>query len=96
MSLVAPLDAADHATWLRLLLSKNIETLQLCKVRDLEFQQSFFDRILNVAHIKVITHDVTTPELMLWGLPESRELFERLKNAIDLARQSRNVVGVVE
>jgi membrane protein YdbS with pleckstrin-like domain len=77
-------------------LSKRIETLQLWKVRDLEFNQSFLDRMLNVATIKIITHDVTNPTLLLWGVPESREIFDRLKDAIELSRQARNVVGLVE
>lgn len=77
------------------LFSKNIETVQLWKVRDLEYRQSLLDRVLNVAHIRVIAHDVTTPELDLWGLPESREIYDRLKNSIELSRQAR-VIGVVE
>ncbi len=78
------------------IFSKTIETMQLWKVRDVEFHQSLLDRILNVAHIKVFTHDVTTPTLLMWGVPESREIFDRLKNSIELARQARNVIGVVE
>lgn len=78
------------------LLSKNIETLQLWKVRDIEFHQTLTDRLLGVARIRVFTQDVTTPQILLWGLPGSRQVFERLKDAIEIARQSRNVIGVVE
>ena len=77
-------------------LSKRIETLQLWKVRDIEFLQSFADRLLNVARIRVVAHDATTPDLVLKGIPASRTTFEKLKEAVDLARQSRNVVGIVE
>jgi membrane protein YdbS with pleckstrin-like domain len=77
-------------------LSKRIETLQLWKVRDIEFLQSFADRLLNVARIRVVAHDATTPELLLNGIPASRATFEKLKDAVDLARQSRNVVGITE
>jgi len=77
-------------------LSKKIETLQLWKVRDIEFTQTFLDRLLNVATINIVTHDVTNPTLSLWGVPESREIFDRLKDAIELSRQARNVVGIVE
>jgi membrane protein YdbS with pleckstrin-like domain len=78
------------------LLSKTIETLQLWKVRDIEFRQTVTDRLLGVARILVVTHDVTTPQLLLWGLPGSRDVFERLKDSIEIARQSRNVIGVVD
>ena len=78
------------------LLSKNVETLQLWKVRDIEFHQTLTDRLTGVARVKVFTHDVTTPQLLLWGLPGSRTIFERLKDACEIARQSRNVIGVVD
>jgi membrane protein YdbS with pleckstrin-like domain len=75
--------------------SKRIETVQLWRVQDIDFQQSFFDRVFNIANIHITTTDRSTPELDLRGLPASREVFERLKDAADLARQQR-VVGLVE
>lgn len=78
------------------LLSKNIETLQLWKVRDIELRQSLTDRVLGVARIRIFTTDVTTPQFELWGLPASRTVFEKLKESIEIARQTRNVIGVVE
>ena len=78
------------------LLSKNIETLQLWKVRDIEFRQTLTDRLMGVARIRIFTTDVTTPQFLLWGLPGSRKVFERLKESIEISRQTRNVIGVVE
>ncbi len=76
-------------------LSKKIETLQLWRVRDLDFRQSLLERLLGIARIHVFTSDATDPNLILRGLPASREIFDRLKDAAELARQTR-VVGVVE
>jgi hypothetical protein len=53
------------------------------------------ERLLGIATIHVLTTDHADAELMIRGLPASREIFERLKDACDLARQQR-VVGVVE
>jgi membrane protein YdbS with pleckstrin-like domain len=78
------------------LLSKSIETLQLWKVRDIEFHQTLTDRMLGVSRIRVFSHDVTSPQFLLWGLPGSRDIFHRLKDAMELARQGRNVIGVVD
>jgi membrane protein YdbS with pleckstrin-like domain len=75
--------------------SKRVETLQLWRVQDIEFRQSFFHRLLGIATIHLITKDLMTPELSLRGLPASREIFDRLKDACDLSRQQR-VIGVVE
>jgi membrane protein YdbS with pleckstrin-like domain len=77
------------------IFSKRVETLQLWRVHDLEFRQSFLHRLLGIATIHVITNDATDPDLSIRGLPASREIFDRLKDACDLSRQQR-VVGVVE
>jgi membrane protein YdbS with pleckstrin-like domain len=77
------------------IISKRIETLQLWRIRDLDFRQSFTDRILGIAAIRVFTADRSDPELVLKGLPASRNVFDRLKDAAELARQQR-VVGIVE
>ncbi|APR82308.1 Hypothetical protein A7982_07657 [Minicystis rosea] len=75
--------------------SKRVETLQLWRVQDIDYQQTFLERLLGIATIHVMTKDVTDPMITLRGLPASREIFDRLKDACELARQHR-VVGVVE
>lgn len=75
--------------------SKRVETLQLWRVQDIDFQQSLFERMLGIARICVFTKDRTDAELVLQGLPASREIFDRLKEAAELARQHR-VLGLVE
>jgi membrane protein YdbS with pleckstrin-like domain len=77
------------------IFSKQIDTVQLWRVQDIDFCQSFIDRIFGIATIHMTTTDRSTPELNMRGLPASREVFEKLKDAADLARQQR-VLGVVE
>ena len=77
------------------ILSKRVETLQLWRVQDLDFRQSLLERMLGVATIHIMTRDVTDPQVTLRGLPASRAIFDRLKDACELARQQR-VVGLVE
>jgi len=77
------------------IFSKQIQTLQLWRVRDLDYRQSFTERLLGIARIHIFTRDVTDPDLVLRGLPGSRDIFDKLKDAAELARQQR-VVGLVE
>ncbi len=77
-------------------LSRRINTMQLWRVRDVVFEQSLTQRILGVASIRLLAHDDTSPNVELGGLTQGRAVFEEVKLAIDLARQSRNVVGLVE
>ena len=76
-------------------LSKRIDVLQLWRVQDVVYRQNLIDRILGIAHIQIVAHDATNPSLEIVGLPASRQLFEQLRDAIEIQRQARNVVGVV-
>lgn len=78
------------------LFGRSIETIQLWRVRDIDFEQTFGERILGIARIRVVSHDQMQPTLVLRGLPGSRQLFTDLRDAIAIARQARNVVGVVD
>jgi membrane protein YdbS with pleckstrin-like domain len=77
------------------ILSKKIDVLELWRCRDVRYKQTLVDRILGIAHIEVFTADVTTPHIEITGLPSSRQLFEQLRDSIELQRQHKNVYGVV-
>src|SRR5262245_41469732 len=76
--------------------SKKIDVMELWRIRDVRYKQSFLDRILGIAHIEVYTKDVTTPHFEIVGLPASRELFEKLRDSIEIQRQSHRVMGIIE
>jgi membrane protein YdbS with pleckstrin-like domain len=78
------------------ILSKKIDVLELWRCRDVRYKQSLLDRILGVAHIEIHTADVTTPLLEIIGVPASRQLFEKIRDSIEIQRQARNVYGVVQ
>jgi uncharacterized membrane protein YdbT with pleckstrin-like domain len=77
------------------LLSKRIDVLQLWRCRDVRYKQNLIDRILGVAHIEVFAQDATTPHLEIVGMPASRQLFEQLRDSIEIQRQAKNVYGVI-
>lgn len=76
------------------ILSKNIDTLELWHVEDIKFHQSILDRILNVGNITVLSHDDTTPELVLRGVPNARALFDNLKQRIIAVKRQRGVLKI--
>ncbi|MEZ4402328.1 MAG: PH domain-containing protein [Kofleriaceae bacterium] len=77
------------------MLSKKIDILELWRCRDVRYKQTLLDRILGIAHIEIFTADVTSPHIEITGLPASRQLFEQIRDSIELQRQARNVYGVV-
>ena len=74
------------------ILGKRIDTLELWHVEDIRFEQSFLDRILGVGNLMVVSHDDTTPKLMMHGLPDPRRLFETLKQRVIAVKRQRGVV----
>jgi membrane protein YdbS with pleckstrin-like domain len=76
-------------------LSKRIDVLQLWRIRDVVYKQNLIDRILGIAHVEVVAQDKTNPDLEIVGMPASRQLFEQLRDSIEIQRQAKNVVGVI-
>jgi membrane protein YdbS with pleckstrin-like domain len=76
-------------------LSRRIDVLHLWRCRDVRYKQRLSDRILGIAHVEVFAQDATTPHLEIIGMPASRDLFEQLRDSIEIQRQARNVYGVV-
>jgi membrane protein YdbS with pleckstrin-like domain len=77
------------------LLSKRIDVVQLWRVKDVSYKQSLVDRMLSIAHIQIVTSDATNPNFEIVGMPASRNLFEQLRDSIEIQRQAKNVYGVV-
>jgi len=74
------------------LFSKDIDTLELWHVEDLKFHQSLLDRMLDIGQITVLSHDETTPELVLQAIPQPRPLFDTLKQRIITVKRQRGVI----
>jgi membrane protein YdbS with pleckstrin-like domain len=76
------------------IFGKRIDTMELWHVDDINFQQTFLDRILGVGTIHVLSDDQTTPDLNMYGLPNPRPLFEALKQRVVNIKRSRGVIKV--
>jgi membrane protein YdbS with pleckstrin-like domain len=77
------------------ILSRQIDVLQLWRCRDVRYRQTLSDRLLGIAHIEVFAQDATTPHFEIVGMPASRQLFEQLRDSIEIQRHAKNVYGVV-
>lgn len=77
-------------------LDRKIDTVQLWRIRDVEFRQTFSQRMFGLGTIRLVTHDASTPEVLLFGVADARTVFEELKRAVEVATQQRNVVGLME
>jgi uncharacterized membrane protein YdbT with pleckstrin-like domain len=76
------------------LLSKRIDTLELWRVRDVEFRQSLLDRMFGVARFLITAHDEGVPVIEIRGVPGDRATYDRLMLAVMEARKQRGVMNL--
>ncbi len=75
-------------------LSTTIDTLELWHVEDIKFHQTLFAKILGVGTIEIFSHDDTTPNLFMKGIPDARQLFSTLEQRIISVKRQRGVLKV--
>lgn len=78
------------------IVTRRVDTLELWRVHDIAFSQNLTDRLLFRSRITIWSQDKTAPELHLVGLPAGRDLYTKLRDAIDRQRRSRGVLGIIE
>lgn len=75
-------------------LSTTIDTMELWHVEDLKFHQTLWEKIMGLGTIDIMSHDDTTPSLLLRGIPHARQLFTTLQQRIIAVKRSRGVLKV--
>ena len=76
------------------LLMKKIDNLELWRVRDLRFRQGLLQRMLGLGDIELDTTDESDHILFLGGLPDARNIYERLRDAVDTSRKAKGVLAI--
>lgn len=69
------------------LFSKDIQEIELFRVKDTMAHQSFFLRLFGLGTITVLSGDENHPRLVLSGVPRAIELRERLREEVMTLRQ---------
>jgi hypothetical protein len=75
------------------ILSRKLDSLELFRVNDTAFKQSFFERLLGIGTIDLMTSESTSePELTLFQIPRAREVYKYLQTQIPIAARQRGAV----
>jgi membrane protein YdbS with pleckstrin-like domain len=69
-------------------LTTKLDTLELWRVLDVRYERSILDQMFDNAKIFLVGTDQTDPVLVLYGMPNHRQLFERIRDAVQFARHS--------
>ncbi len=64
------------------------------RIKDVQFNQGFFDQIFKTGTISVVSIDKLSPMLIIRGLPNAKEIYEKLKVAAFKQRAERKVTGM--
>jgi membrane protein YdbS with pleckstrin-like domain len=73
------------------LLNKNIQEIELFRVKDTMVYQRFFQRLFGLGTITIVSGDRQNPRLVLYGIPHAVELRERLRSEVMILRQRYGV-----
>jgi len=74
--------------------SKDIETMELYRVRDYELFQPLLMRLFGKGTIKIISADVSTPDFYIKAIPNTKGLLDKIRTAVEARRDTKRVRGV--
>ena len=67
--------------------SKDIETLEIYQVDDIQLEKPLNQRIIGTGNMLLLTRDISAPKILLERLPiDVRELYEQMRPCIQQAR----------
>jgi uncharacterized membrane protein YdbT with pleckstrin-like domain len=72
-------------------LSKTTEDLELYRVRDTKFQQSFWERMLGLGEIELYTTDETTTVVSLPFIKDAEAVREKMRGLVEARRDAKRV-----
>ena len=69
-------------------LSKRYESIDLFRIKDVVLEQGLVDRMRGVGMVTVYSTDQVEPVLAIGPIPEAKELFQKLRDAVGAARRA--------
>ncbi len=73
------------------LFGKTHHNIELVRIQDIDYSQSFGDRLLNLGDIKIRSHDPNSPSFSLTNIKEPKEVFDILRQAVRDARKEQKM-----
>ena len=72
------------------LLGKAYEYVELIRVQDVDYSQSFGERLFKIGDITIRSHDSSDPEITLENVQAPDAVYEILRKALKAARKEHN------
>jgi len=81
----------ERLKFTRGVLTKTTEDLELYRVRDTKFQQSFWERMLGLGELELYTTDETTTVISLPYIRDAEAVREKLRGLVEARRDAKRV-----
>lgn len=72
-------------------LSKKVDELELYRVKDSSFEQSFFRRLFGVGDVLLMSSDSTSPSTTINAIKNARALREQIRGIVETRRDQKRV-----
>lgn len=72
-------------------LSRQVQELELYRVKDVALHQTMLDRVFGIGTIEVIANDATTPRMIMPGVKSPETIKETIRNAYRTSRRREGV-----
>ena len=72
------------------LLGRSRENIELIRVQDIDYEQTFSERLLNLGDITIRSRDPNKPEVVLNNVKDPEQVYEILRRAVLKAREKHN------
>lgn len=73
------------------LIGKNVEEIELLRVRDLSVAQSMMDRILGIGSLTVFSDDASAPQLLFRKIQDAQTVKDILRKAVRDEKIANNI-----
>lgn len=71
---------------------RRTDSFAMARVKDIQLQQTVFERILRIGSLRIISSDAAEPDLLLEGIPNSRTVYEQMRDVVIRNTEKRGIV----
>jgi membrane protein YdbS with pleckstrin-like domain len=75
-------------------LSKKIEEIELYRVKDTKFEQTFFLRLFNLGNVVLFSSDMSQPTETIYAVSNAQALREQIRNLVEARRDQKRVRNI--
>ncbi len=76
------------------IFAKENDTCDLIHIVDLDLHQGLVQRMLGIGTVVIKTTDATTPQLLLYQIPQARKVYKYLQDQVPIVQKQRGVIIV--